>query len=324
MTERSLPVLVLGFMRFDGIKNILASCKEVGISHVYLALDGGKDEEAFKFQERALVDLFSHAEAIKIALTVRRRNTNAGLAVGVIEGISWFFENEEFGVILEDDLRISSNFFTFIENAREVFAHQSEIALVSGNNYFSDELNKQVCATHYPLIWGWATWRDRWDEFLLSLSKPVQLTSKRIPLSVNLFWITAAFQSRFGLVDSWAMSFSQYLRSKEGICVLPPQNLVSNFGVDSFAEHSNKNDPFINYPLRDIPESIDWMLPSQADITRYDSKLESFVYGISQKNILSPLKLLLTLIIKRNRISLKSKLRTARQKAEFTIMKGGS
>ena len=324
MLESDVPVLILGYLRFDGIQKILLTCKESGIKRVYLALDGAKNEITYDYQEKALQEIIKYAGDCDLSLTVRRRHSNAGLAVAVIEGISWFFENENFGIILEDDLEVSPPFFTYVASACKRYEEQDEIFLISGNNYFADELNSQINATHYPLIWGWATWRNRWSEFLISLEKiPKPFNLGKTSLSVNSFWLTAALQSRFGIVDSWAMSLSHYLRAKNKICILPPQNLVSNLGADAIAEHSNESDIFIKFPTRVITTPIQWGIPSQSEISEYDSKLELVIYRISLRNLLSPLKFLLTIVRVRRLRPIKDRLKDLKAKTDFTILSRG-
>jgi len=324
MIEKQLPVLILGYMRFTAVKRLLITCKNAGVSRIYLALDGAKDQVSYDFQEDALKELCDYAKVNELTLLVRRRHSNAGLAVAVIEGISWFFQFEEFGVILEDDLEVSPSFFTFVCSAFEQYQGNQNIAVISGNNYFAHHSNASVNATHYPLIWGWATWRNQWDEFLLAIHNPsglhfIQNTS----IQVNCFWLTASLQSRLGIVDSWAMSFAHFLRVREKICVLSPQNLVTNFGADSHAVHSRHEDDFINFPKQEIENEIVWTLPSKDAVSCYDMRLESFVFQISARNILSPIKLIIGLLRKRGRVSLKSRLKLSEAKADFLIFKGG-
>lgn len=324
MIEKQLPVLILGYMRFAAIKQLLITCKSAGVSRIYLALDGAKDQVSYDFQEDALKELCDYAKINELDLLVRRRHSNGGLAVAVIEGISWFFQSEEFGVILEDDLEVSPSFFTFVRSAFEEYQGNQNIAIISGNNYFAHHSNASVNATHYPLIWGWATWSKQWNEFLFDIHNPSgPYFIQNASLQVNCFWLTASLQSRLGIVDSWAMSFAHFLRVREKICVLSPQNLVTNCGADSHAIHSNHEDGFINFPKQEIENKIVWTLPSKDAISSCDMRFESFVFQISARNILSPVKLIIDLLRKRERVSLKSRLKLSEAKADVFIFRGG-
>jgi hypothetical protein len=325
-TVEDLPVLILGYMRFEGILRNLEACQKAGVSRVYLALDGPKDFDSQEFQNHELNRIQNFADTHAIKLRLRQRHSNAGLAVAVIEGISWFFENEEYGAILEDDLKISTSFFHFVVQALEAFKDDPNIALVSGNNFQLDTPSHQVSAAHYPLIWGWASRRDVWNDFLLSLRSPlISKINWKLPLSVNAFWWTAARQSRDGLVDSWAMSFSNYVRMRGLICVLPPVNLISNTGVDDFAVHSKSSDPFVNFPIAELDSELIWVLPTKATLVVIDQHLEDFVFGISKRSLLSPVKFIVrSVVIKcfRPKKSLLDRLKTSSDNVGFSLSEG--
>jgi len=324
MTAQDLPVLILGYLRFDGISRILKSCSDAGISLIYLAVDGAKDSEGLSAQDESLQKIYDLAVTLSVTLLVRRRHSNAGLAVGVVEGITWFFQHEEFGVILEDDLVISPSFFDFVAEARSKFEKATDVAVISGNNYFALESNRSISASHYPLIWGWATWRDVWSEFTSSLE--ISLSPKfnrQFSLIVNAFWFTAANQSRLGKVDSWAMSFSHHIKMRGRICISPPQNLVSNQGADSVAIHSNENDIFVNFPLVNFLPRSDWAFPSKAQMSQMDKVLENRIFSIRTRHILSPMKLALQLLVPRAREKLICRINNSAVSADYSILRRG-
>jgi hypothetical protein len=323
-----LPVLILGYMRVEGILRCLESCHQAGIRRVYIALDGPKDSKSLTHQQEGIDRILKFVELRGIELTLRRRHSNAGLAVGVIEGISWFFEQEQQGVILEDDLVVSTDFFQFSMNALEKFGDHPKIALISGNNYLSVSSARRISASHYPLIWGWATTRQTWCAFIDTIDRPLRpMFNRNLKPTVNSFWWTAAKQSRSGLVDSWAMSFSHFIRMHDLICLQPPVNLVSNCGSDQHAVHSNKSDPLVNFPLGKLYSDIDWELPTRDVISAQDLHAEQIIYRISNRNLLSPFKFLLGYVfIKKlkHKVSLADRVNTSIQKADFSVTKRGA
>ena len=319
----NLPILILGYLRSDEIIQTLSSCSKAGISEVYLAIDGAKSSDGLEAQRLTVIQLQQLAKQLSLNLHIRHRQTNAGVAVGVVEGITWFFENVEFGVILEDDLIFDESFFRFVSDARNKFQNVTEVAMISGNN-FSDMGNQnQISACHYPLIWGWATWNFIWVDFLSSLHKSFKpKIDFRRSIAINLFWFTAAIQSRSGLVDSWAMSFVHYFRSSGKIAVLPPQNIVKNNGADNFASHSNRDDEFINFPINRIENIVNWQLPNRRHLFGQDKHLEKYHFRISAKNILSPIKLAFDLLRNHTRVRLDSRLVRSKTDCEILFYEG--
>ena len=63
------------------------------------------------------------------------RDKNLGCRVAVSSAIDWFFENEEEGIILEDDCLPSQSFFWFCEELLERYRLDMRIMAVSGNNF---------------------------------------------------------------------------------------------------------------------------------------------------------------------------------------------
>lgn len=319
----NLPVLILGYLRFDEIIRTLSQCSQAGISEVYLAIDGAKSSAALEAQRRRIIELQRFAKTLSLNLHIRHRQTNAGVAVGVIEGITWFFENVQFGVILEDDLIFDESFLKFAADAQSKFQNRTEVAIISGNNFSDADNQDQISACHYPLIWGWATWNYIWVDFISSLHKSFKPKFDfRRSIAVNLFWFTAAIQSRTGLVDSWAMSFVHYFRSFEKIAVLPPQNIVTNNGVDSFASHSNHKDEFINFPINEVKAVRIWRLPNRRQLLAQDKHLEKYHFRISARNILSPVKLAFNLLRNRTRVRLKLRLIKSQTDSEILFYEG--
>lgn len=319
----NLPILILGYMRFDEIIEILNRCANAGISEVYLSIDGAKNSEALELQKLRVIELQELAKQLSLNLQMRHRQTNAGVAVGVIEGITWFFENVEFGVILEDDLIFNESFFRFVSAARSQFQNSAEVAVISGNNFNGKSNLDQISASHYPLIWGWATWNYIWVDFLSSLHKAFQPKfDYRRSIAVNFFWFTAAIQSRYGLVDSWAMSFVHYFRSSGKLSILPPQNIVANKGTDIFASHSNHKDAFIDFPINEVEKVLNWQLPNRKYLLDQDKLLEKYHFSISVRNIFSPIKLGFNLLRSRTRVRLDLRLIKSKTDSEILFYEG--
>lgn len=323
MPEARIPVLILGYMRFENIKKILDSCVNEQTGRIYLSIDGAKNNDSQFYQVQAVAEVLEHARSLGLSVNVRHRHSNAGLAVAVIEGISWFFEHEEFGIILEDDLQIAPSFYKYVSDARDCFQEHKSISLISGNSYFPPQNVSSISATHYPLIWGWATWRDEWQDFVLTIHKPLRrLFNRKNSLTVNIFWLSAAIQSRFGFVDSWAMSFSHYFHIRDKICILPPSNLVSNLGTDAIATHSNSKDEFICFPLFGLPPDTKWNLPGTLEITALDSQLEEYIFRIRSHHLFSPIKLVFRVISDRKRVSLRKRLVHSTTHQNYSISRG--
>jgi hypothetical protein len=158
---------------------------------------------------------------------------------------------------------------------------------ISGNQFLDD----QDCSLiHFPLIWGWATWKESWQAIHSQLTTSSEL---------SLPWFRHPFLSGFvraGLIrierkqlNSWALSFLAASISNNWLHLIPPFPIVSNTGDDLSATHTTK------IPGYAKPNSYNGS--SQLVIPRnllLNTKLEGFIqkkhYGVHFWHILSPVK----------------------------------
>jgi hypothetical protein len=64
------------------------------------------------------------------------REENLGCKYAVSGAITWFFEQEEQGIILEDDCLPSQSFFWFCEELLYRYKYDKRIMMISGYNKF--------------------------------------------------------------------------------------------------------------------------------------------------------------------------------------------
>ena len=96
------------------------------------------------------------------------RDQNLGCGRGVSSAISWFFEHEESGIILEDDIRPDDSFFPFVTELLDRYADDPRVWAVSGCNFVPPEHQTGTSSYRFstvPHIWGWATWRRSWEKY---------------------------------------------------------------------------------------------------------------------------------------------------------------
>ena len=100
-------------------------------------------------------------------VTVRKSETNKGLARSVVEGVTEVLRDHDRLIVLEDDLVTSKYFLRFMNGALEKFRDDDRICCVHGFSYPTKHPE-----TPYFLRrgadcwgWGWATWRRGWELF---------------------------------------------------------------------------------------------------------------------------------------------------------------
>ena len=97
------PILILGYNRPDYLKNQLGFLKDQRYTNLYIAIDGpvpdNRQDELLVKECRELAIDAKEWSGAKLLFS----DTNSGCYLGVTKAIDWFFENVEFGIILEDD-----------------------------------------------------------------------------------------------------------------------------------------------------------------------------------------------------------------------------
>ena len=99
------------------------------------------------------------------------REKNLGCKNAVSKAINWFFDNEEMGIILEDDCLPNLNFFLFCEELLNKYKNEKEIGMISGNNFFEDKKIKNSYIFSYGNIWGWASWKRAWQNYDVNIRR---------------------------------------------------------------------------------------------------------------------------------------------------------
>jgi hypothetical protein len=271
--------------------NLLHQLDEIGITSIYVALDGPKNEFVEELQEQLIKYLDSLPTDRRAGIRLWQREKNLGVAVSVISAIDWFFSHVESGAILEDDLIIDNSFFPYLMSMLERFRCDSEVTLVSGNSIPGSPTHTHSLEfTNYPQTWGWGTWRDRWTKIRLSAYN--QSNSQVMPSisPVKNFWSYGVKRVLSGKVDTWDIPLARYMVTTGTYSVLPPVNLVSNVGNDNFATHTLEKGGALSRPivrLSYIPEAEISVMKERVEVN--NALLEKKVFQIKWWHGLLPL-----------------------------------
>lgn len=278
------PALVLTYRRIDSALQICAQLAILGVKNIYVSIDGGRSPMEIQNQKESLIQFETIAKKFDIHIYVRHASQNMGVAVGVISGIDWFFQNVNSGYILEDDLIFDHDFLDFCDLGLDKLQNFPNIWMISGNQYL-DSQGKYIW-TNYPLIWGWATWKVKWEFFRKKLSgAEISWSSDSTPSQVRRFWKTGYKRALSGILDSWAVPFATQMRQSDGLSLLPPVNLVSNKGVDDFATHTQKRTWHTNRRIEKLNHWPSYLqawkaIPSKRQLTAQNKLLEKMIYKI--------------------------------------------
>lgn len=259
------PILFLVFNRPDVTMEVFQAIRKAKPRQLFVAADGprsNREGEAQKCEEtRALV-----LDAIDWDCEVKTlfREQNLGCKIAVSKAITWFFENVEEGIILEDDCVPNPSFFTYCSTMLERYRNHSQVMHI-GANYFN-AVRKQSSTYYYTNnleIWGWATWRRAWQLYDVEMSlfdptKNEQLLQKRYKKEAERkYWLNYFKMAYENRIDTWDYQWVYCVALHDGIAIAPYVNLVSNLGFRADATHTTDFDErFSNVETQQIESFI--------------------------------------------------------------------
>lgn len=273
------PVLFIVFNRPDHTSMVLEAIRKASPSKLYVSCDGPRRNNHSDFH---LVDkvrsLFDSLDW-DCKLYTNFSHTNKGCKLAVSDAINWFFDNEDEGIILEDDCLPNPSFFSFCDNLLEFYRSDDRVAMISGNNFQRGMLRGSYSYyfSRIPHIWGWATWKRSWSYYQLSISfwpswKTSDCWIKTFPNNSERRYWQSIFDAVYdGRIDTWDYSWVASMLYNDLLSVMPNSNLVQNIGFDASATHT-KSSPLFSTTAFEIstlnhPPSVVW--DSDADASDY-------------------------------------------------------
>ncbi len=237
------PILYCCYNRISLIKKSIEIIKNINCKKIYIAIDGPKDSEEDKEKN---LEVINYIKKIKFnsSIEILLRKRNLGCKIAISEAINWFFQQEESGIILEEDLLPSKAFFQFCDYALKKYKNNNNIMMISGTNYLGENVksNKYFFSEHF-LIWGWATWRSSWKLYDVEMNDWKKIAVKKeIEKRYNkkeYSFLKDRFDSFFeDYCDTWDIQWYFNCIYNKGLTVMPEANLVKNIGVEG--THSDK------------------------------------------------------------------------------------
>lgn len=286
-------VLFLVFNRPDTTRQVFETIKSAQPPRLYVAADGPRTDRDGEREKCEIVRQIATAVSWPCELNTLFRDDNLGCKIGVSEGINWFFENEEEGIILEDDVLPLPSFFQYCDELLERYRHNDRVGAISGCNLVSKRFmpKDSYFFSRYNHVWGWATWRRAWKLYDVNMQAWPQWREQGGLASISdgnqLFerqWRDAFDLAFLGGIDTWdyQWTFTCWLHGM--ITALPAHNQTRNIGFGPDALHTTGNTP--DYIKESIPELLPFPLRHPADIERKsktDALIDRRAFGMTRK-----------------------------------------
>lgn len=243
-------------------------------SELYIFCDGPKNLENRSNVEKVRL-LVNQIKGFR-KTEIEENKKNLGLANSIISGVTQIIKQYGKVIVLEDDLVTSPNFLNFMNQALNFYESYPQIHSIGGyslnlksvldlryDNYFGRRASS----------WGWATWKDRWEQTDWEVKDFNKFRYN--PIERYRFNRGGSDMSRMlinqqkGKIDSWAIRWCYSQFKSNQLTVFPKISKIQNIGIGSNSTHtkrgkrfknilSDNNETLFNFdPIAKLDENID-------------------------------------------------------------------
>jgi len=239
------PIILFTYKRLSILKKTISSLSKNMFSldsDLIILSDGWKNEDdrILILQVREYLKNISGFKSVKII----ESSYNKGLANSIIQGVSEVFKTYDKAIVLEDDLILSDNFLSYMNQALNFYKDNNQILSVCGYS----PIIKGLCAdesffTTRSSSWGWATWANRWEKIDWTFSNYDSFIKNKKDIKtfkhMGSDMLKMLVNQKKGLINSWAIRFCFHQFQMGLFSVHPAISKVDNIGInDSFAENT--------------------------------------------------------------------------------------
>jgi hypothetical protein len=262
--ELQTPVLFLVFNRLDTTKQVFEAIRQAKPPRLYVASDGARaNREGEREKVQAVRDYIINNIDWNCEVKTLFQDKNLGCRVAVSTAIDWFFDNEEQGIILEDDCLPEQSFFRFCEELLNKYKDDKRVMSIGGYCYRDESIKllNSYFFTRYHHWWGWASWSRAWQYYDRSMEQWDAVKNTKWLLTIgdgNLlfktFWGDKFNSTYLGKIDTWDYQWLFSCWCQNGVAILPSKNLIKNLGFAHIdATHTqNKNDKLALIPVQSL------------------------------------------------------------------------
>ena len=240
-----VPVLILAFNRPDHVRKAMEAVRTYQPSRLYLACDGPRDS---KEGEAALVlevqQTMQSAVDWDCEVQTLFRQKNLGCGQAVYQAISWFFQHEDYGVIIEDDVLVGQDFFRLCEDLLPRYAGVPEIMAISAENHSGrQDIPHSYVYTPRFNCWGWASWRRAWNLMDMDMTHTKSVSpwflTRRLGLfeGLMMYYYFMGDYYHFIPFDTWDLRWFLSILVRRGLVICPGVNLAVNIGMSGGAHY---------------------------------------------------------------------------------------
>ena len=244
--DLNAAVLFIVFNRPEATAKVFDVIRQVRPKRLYVAADGPRRDRTGEAERSQRVRTIATSVNWPCEVKTLFRPDNLGCKRAVSGAISWFFEHEDRGIILEDDCLPHPKFFEFCEHLLNYYERNDKVWVITGDNFQRGRIRGSASYyfSKFNHVWGWATWRRAWAKADMALSfwpqwRDSDEFDRWIPdRSERRYWKKIFDRAYFNAVDTWDYHWTACVWYGGGLTATPNYNLVKNIGFGPDATHT--------------------------------------------------------------------------------------
>jgi hypothetical protein len=250
------PVLMILFNRPHLAEQVFERVREARPARLYLAVDGARDSRPTDAELTARCRELATKVDWPCELKTRFSEVNQGCGRGPSNAITWFFSQEEAGIILEDDCLPEPSFFPFCAEMLASYADDARVMHINGNNFAPAGARAIYGGDsfgfgRYAQAWGWASWARAWQHFDYDVKgvhdEPASTFAtagvEKVRHEAHRDRVVSTIKHHHH--DVWDYQWQFAVMKQRGLCISTAVNQISNLGFGDDATHTTDSTSFV-------------------------------------------------------------------------------
>lgn len=257
------PIVIFCYKRKRHLEKLISSLllnREAENSDLIIFSDGPRNGRDVNEVE----EVRQYIRGIKGFKSVRinYRDSNYGLSLSIISGITELFQVYSYLIVLEDDLMVSPFFLRYMNDALIKYEAEESVICIHGYRYPIFRKQQKSYMLRGADCWGWGTWRRAWPDLNISTELLLnELVERNLGFHFNyqggIDYLEMLEQQRDGVIDSWAIKWHAWAFLRNYFTLYPSINLVINTGSDGSGTHKAFDSRFLDRNFATIPVEVD-------------------------------------------------------------------
>lgn len=235
-----IPILLITYKRPASTQKTIEQIKKINPGNIYISSDGPKTELDYAkcIETRRMFEQSNWNSTTNIHKLFQEKNLGVGL--GPKTAIDWFFQNNEMGIILEDDIFPSVDFFHFCRELLIKYEKNDTVMHINAMNFLGKKkvTNDSYYFSRITSPWGWATWRRAWKQYDFNM---VDIHSYINKIEIPDFYKKEFINYKKKLDNyknnselfAWDYQWLYCVLKNKGMSIVPSKNLALNNGFSN-------------------------------------------------------------------------------------------